>query len=442
MDRAVSRPRSTAVIGGGWAGCAAAATLCAAGIEVTLYEAAAELGGRGRRVRLELDGVEHTLDNGQHLMVGAYTAIAAMLATTGVDIERAIERRPFELSFPDGFHLQASRLPAPWHLATALLGARGLPWRDRAAMLGFLRRLKATGWNVGPDHDAATWLDRHHQSERLVARVWRPLGLAALNTPLSEASAQMYANVLRDSLGADRAASMLWLPRCDLSALLPDAVERFVLAHGGSVRRGTRVETVRPRGNGFLVDPTATDYDAVVFAAPPTQLGRIAGDLAPRLTAELDAVGQFAYETICTVYLKYDPTVSVARGLVALLDDPARRAYGQWVFDRGALDPANRGVLAVVVSAGGAHDDEPLAALCDAVARQLTRELGLPAPRAARAIVEKRATLAARPGLQRPRNVTPVPRFVLAGDWTHSDYPSTLESAVRSGVAAAHHLLQ
>jgi hypothetical protein len=142
------------------------------------------------------------------------------------------------------------------------------------------------------------------------------------------------------------------------------------------------------------------------------------------------------------VYLKYDAAVSVPGGFAALLDDPARKAYGQWVFDRGAFDPANRGVLAVVVSASGAHDDEPLASLCDAVARQLTRDLGLPAPRAARAIVEKRATLAARPGLLRPHNVTPVARFMLAGDWTHSDYPSTLESAVRSGVAAARHLLQ
>lgn len=439
----MNRPASVAVIGGGWAGCAAAATLAAAGVRVALFEAGFELGGRGRRVRLELDGEAHTVDNGQHLMVGAYTAIADLLTTVGVDSGHAIERRPFELTYPDGFRLRASRLAAPWHLATAVLGARGLPWRDRAAMLGFLRRLKADRWHVGPDRDAATWLAEHRQSERLVARVWRPLGVAALNTPLAEASAQLFANVLRDSLGADSAASMLWLPRSDLSALLPEAVERFVLAHGGSVRRATRVEAVQQDAAGFqLVEASAGVFDAVVFAAPPLHLDRIARAFAPRLSAELDAVRHFAYEPICTVYLKYEATVSVPRGFVALLDDPARRAYGQWVFDRGALDPANRGVLAVVVSAGGAHGDEPLPSLCEAIARQLTLELGLPAPRAARAILEKRATLAARPGLRRPRNVTSVPRFVLAGDWTDSDYPSTLEAAVRSGVAAARHLLQ
>ena len=436
----MSRPLSVAVIGGGWAGCAAAATLAAAGANVTLFEAAAELGGRGRRVRLELDGAAHTVDNGQHLMVGAYTAIAEVLSTVGVDIEEAIQRRPFELQYADGFHLRASRLPAPWHLATALLTARGLSWFERVAMVRFLRRLKSGGWHVSPDRTANAWLAGHGQSERLVARVWRPLGIAALNTPLHEASAQLFANVLRDSLGAGSAASMLWLPRTDLSALLPEAVERFVLAHGGTVQRGTRVQAVQPDGAGFRLD-ASTAFDAVIYAAPPLYLGGIAGALAARLAPELDAVRQFHYEPICTAYLKYDEAVSIPGGFVALLDDPARKAYGQWVFDRGALDSANRGVLAVVVSASGAHDDEPLPSLCDAVARQLTRDLGLPAPRAARAIVEQRATLAARPGLRRPLNVTAVPRFLLAGDWTHSDYPSTLESAVRSGMAAARQLL-
>jgi predicted NAD/FAD-dependent oxidoreductase len=155
----------------------------------------------------------------------------------------------------------------------------------------------------------------------------------------------------------------------------------------------------------------------------------------------LDAIDAFSYEPICTVYLKYAPEVALPRGFSALAEDPLRGAYGQWVFDRGASEPDNRGVLAVVISASGLHRDEELPALCDAVALQLTQQMGLPAPGAARAVVEKRATLASRPGLQRPRNATPVPGFVLAGDWTHSDYPSTLESAVRSGVAAARQLL-
>ena len=438
----MTRPRSAAIVGGGWAGCAAAAELTAAGANVTLFEAAAELGGRGRRVALELDGVTHTLDNGQHLMIGAYRSVAEVLGTVGVSVDRLVERRPFELSYPDGFSITASPLPAPWHLVTALLRARGLTWNDRWAMANFLRALKADRWQVRPDRAAAGWLAGHGQSDTLIARIWRPLCIAALNTPLAEASAQVFANVLRDSLGADSAASMLWLPRCDLSALLPEAVERFVSAHGGAVLRGTRVEAIAPAEEGFRLEPGLGSFDTVVYAAPPAHLGRVASAFAPDLSDALDAIQEFAYEPICTVYLKYDVDVPLPRGFTALLDDAGQRAYGQWVFDRGALDPANRGVVAVVVSASGAHDDEPLSALCDAVARQLTHELGFPGPRAARAIVEKRATLAARPRLRRPPNATQVPGFVLAGDWTASDYPSTLESAVRSGRAAARLLLK
>lgn len=437
----MTRPRTAAVVGAGWAGCAAAAELAAAGLNVTLFEAAAELGGRGRRVALELDGVTHTLDNGQHLMIGAYSAIAAVLGNVGASIDRLVERRPFELSYPDGLGITASRLPAPWHLVSALLRARGLAWSDRWAMTRLLRTLKSDRWQVRPDRDVHGWLEAQGQSDTLIARLWRPLCIAALNTPLSKASAQVFASVLRDSLGADSTASMLWLPRCDLSALLPEAVERFVSTHGGTVRRGTRVDAIGPAGQGFCLDPGLGRFDAVVYAAPPAHLGRVASAFAPALSAALDAVQAFAYQPICTVYLKYDIDPPLPRGFTALLDDPGQRDYGQWAFDRGALDPANRGVVAVVVSASGAHDDEPLSALCEAVARQLTRELGFPRPRAARAIVEKRATLATRPGLRRPPNATRIPGFVLAGDWTASDYPSTLESAVRSGLAAARLLL-
>ena len=442
LGSTVTAPRTVAVIGGGWAGCAAAAALADAGVQVTLFEAGSELGGRARRVTLELDGETHRLDNGQHLLIGAYTGVAEVLRIAGVTLDHVVERQPFSLAYPDGFRMRAWALPAPWHLAAAVLGARGLSWAERWSMMAFLQRLKRAGWRVRPDRAAIQWLHDEGQSATLVDRLWRPLGIAALNTPLSEASAQILANVLRDSLGGSSEASMLWMPRHDLSALLPDAVARFVTARGGAVRAGVRVGAVAVRGDLFQLDDEDARFEAVVYAAPPAQLEGVAADLAPRLTEAIAMANAFEYEPICTVYLKYDASVSVPGGFSALLDRPTERAYGQWVFDRGTLDPANRGVLAVIVSASGPHEDHPLSALCDAVATQLSLELGLPQPRATRAIMEKRATLAARPGLRRPANATPVARFVIAGDWTESDYPSTLESAVRSGMAAARCLLQ
>ena len=131
----MSAPRRVAVIGAGWAGCAAAAELAASGLSVTLLEASDELGGRARRLPLELAGHGHVLDNGQHLLLGAYSETAALFKQLSVALDTVAERRPFELHYPDGFRLQVARLPAPWHLAAALIAARGLGLSDRAAMV-------------------------------------------------------------------------------------------------------------------------------------------------------------------------------------------------------------------------------------------------------------------------------------------------------------------
>jgi hypothetical protein len=163
------------------------------------------------------------------------------------------------------------------------------------------------------------------------------------------------------------------------------------------------------------------------------------------LAPVLEAVERISFEPIATVYLKYSDTQSTSaclpRKFTALVEDVDRHGFGQWAFDRGALEPANRGVVSVVISASGPHMEEPIETLAAGVAQQLTAQLGLPAPLAARGVIEKRATLAAVPDLVRPPSATPLPGFVLAGDWTDSDYPSTLETAVRSGRTAARLLV-
>jgi hydroxysqualene dehydroxylase len=445
----VDRPLTeltVAVVGGGWAGCSAAAEAARAGARVLLLEAAADLGGRARRVELELHGTRHVLDNGQHLLLGAYAATASLLGELGIALDSVMQRRPFELAYADGFRLRAARLPAPWHLVLALATARGINAGDRIAMIGWLRNLKRNRWRVGLDHPAEAWLRNTGQSARMVARIWRPLLLAALNTPLPRASAQLFANVLRDSLGAAASASELWLPRADLSALLPEAVERFLLERGGTVRRSVRVDSIERIDDRFLLslrdqEATTVTADRVIYAAPPAYLPRIARAHAAELSSIFQQVDQFVYEPIVTIYLKYATAVHLPRPLLALREEPAKHRWGQWVFDRGALDAGNHGVLAVVISASGEHQSRSQEQLCAEVGAQLSDELRLPAPLDARAIVEKRATLAAIPGLQRPRSETPIAGLALAGDWTDSEYPSTLETAVRNGKAAARSVL-
>lgn len=442
------RAQRIAVIGGGWAGCAAAHALARAGRKVLLIEAAAELGGRARRVELDLGGAAHVLDNGQHLLIGAYTATAAMLGELGVALDDVVLQTPFRIEYPDGFHLGATRLAAPWHLAAAIVGARGMTLGDRMALAALLPRLRRQDWTVAPDQPADEWLAQQRQTPELIRRIWRPLTLAALNTPLHQASAQVLATVLRDSLGATAAASDMWLPRADLSALLPHAVERDLTARGARILRHCRVDLARrtPRGWSLAVrdggEHRSEEVAAVVYAAPAAQMQRIFGLHAMELQRPLRMIERFRFEPITTVYLKYAAAEQrLPRLMQALLEDTSRRHYGQWVFNRGALDAAQRGVLAVVISTG-THEEPTLESLCAAAAAQLSDIYGLPAPRAARAIVERRATLACVPDLERPPQATALPGLALAGDWTESEYPCTLEAAVRSGITAARGLVQ
>ena len=281
MGTRLTAPRKVAVIGAGWAGCAAAAELTAQGVGVILLEASDELGGRARRLTLELAGHRHVLDNGQHLLLGAYTETAVLLKQLNVALDTVVERRPFELRYPDGFRLQAARLPAPLHLAAALIAARGLAIEDRSALIRLLRTLKRSRWNIGTDRSITQWLCESAQTTQIVRRVWRPLALASLNTPLDRASAQIFVNVLRDSLGATGLASEMWLPRANLSALFPDAVERCVVAHGGEVRRDARVDRVErsEHNDRFLLllrnEPERVEVDAVIYAAAPGHMKHI-----------------------------------------------------------------------------------------------------------------------------------------------------------------------
>ena len=276
--------------------------------------------------------------------------------------------------------------------------------------------------------------------------MWRPLCLAALNTPPERASAQVFLNVLRDSLGAKRAASDMLLPRTDLSALLPSAAAAYIIARGGAMRTGAKVGAVSRHGDGWKVDVSgnAVDgtwsvyVDAAVMAsgAPATAvlLGKLGqGELASQLMS-------FAYEPITTVYLQYPVGTSLDLPFYALLDEPERGHWGQFVFDRGQLELSQAGMLSVVVSASqkaGALEREALGA---AVASQLAQVFARPelaAPQWRQVITEKRATFACTPGLQRPSTDIGMAGLAIAGDYTAGDYPATLESAVRSGVSAA-----
>jgi len=455
-----AQPRAVAVVGGGWAGCAAAVALADAGHAVTLYEAARTLGGRARAV--EAQGRQ--LDNGQHIMLGAYDQTLGLLRRVGIRPRDALLRLPLQMRYPPGQGLMdfvAPPLPAPLHMLAALLRAKGLAGADKLALARFSTTARWMGWQLHHDCSVAELLERFDQTPDLIRLMWRPLCLAALNTAPEHASAQVFLAVLRDSLGARRAASDMLLPRLLLDQLFPEAARTHIERHGGRVQTGARVESLGQDGAQWRVSTNAgcVKYDGVVLATAPWQAAGLLRALpgTEALAAQLDA---FAYEPISTVYLQYAPALRLPLPFCALLDEPEHGRWGQFVFDRGQLDggpptgnsagtgsggsgTAQDGLLAVVISGASAAADLERGQLAAQVAAQLADAFGMPPlaqPAWHQVITENRATFSCTPGLARPGNASGLAGLLLAGDYTACDYPATLESAVRSGLAAARAL--
>ncbi|HEY9103921.1 hydroxysqualene dehydroxylase HpnE [Chitinimonas sp.] len=424
--------RRTAVIGGGYAGMAAAMTLSTAGCPVDVYEAGPVLGGRARRI--EVDGL--ALDNGQHMAIGAYGTLLGLMQEAGVAEADAFVRLPLELDVLDGperaMRLACPRLPAPWHTLLGLLRAKGLSWAERTSAIRTMSLARLQGWRLKQDCSVADWLAQQRQSTKLVRCLWEPLTLAALNTPIASASAQILLNVLRDSLAADRAASDFLIPRCDLSAVFPEAAGRYISARGGQVQCGAMVRHLRRDKHGWQLDRSEANYEQIVVALPPHRLNMLT--LPDGMS--LPTLADWHWQPICTVYLRYPAGTRLPRPMQGMVGTTA-----QWLFDRGQLCNQD-GLMAAVVSAEGPHQQWEQRRLAEVVAAEVARSFpALPAPLWQRVVAEKRATFDCRPGLLRPGNATSLSSLVLAGDYTAGDYPATLEGAVRSGVAAAQILL-
>ncbi|HYA66520.1 MAG TPA: hydroxysqualene dehydroxylase HpnE [Burkholderiaceae bacterium] len=430
------------VIGAGWSGLSCAVQLVRDGTTPIVLEAAPQAGGRARMVEVELDGKHYRLDNGQHLLLGAYTQTLELMHTVGVAPSSAFSQSSFAISYPDGWHLAAARLPAPWHLAVGIARARKIAWTHRWALAAWVQRQRRRNWSVPNDMPAAELFADH--PVQLLRRLWRPLCLAALNVELEQASARIFLNVLRDSLGAEEPASRLLQPRVDLSALFPEAAVRWLLARGGNVRLHCMVRQVHPLPDQnacrvLLRDGTSM-IGPVVLALPPERAAALLDGGQIALAATVAALRRLRSAPICTVYLRYEPKAALRQPLYALLDDPGCKHYGQWVFDRAAFDRAMEGILSVVISGSGSHLGLSRQALGHCVAQQLRQELGLPSPREHFTIIEKHATLIPSPDLQRPGSALPVAGLFLAGDAAKSPYPSTIEGSVRSGIEAARQL--
>lgn len=428
------------IAGGGWAGLAAALTLSMHSVPVTLLESARQLGGRARSVR----GGDHILDNGQHLAIGAYQSLLSLMQQIGVDTEAAFERLPLTLQLYKeksiSLKMQAPQLPAPFHLLAALSSARGLSANERLRALRFSRHVIRLQIAAGDDISVQAMLHSNGQTPGLIRKLWEPLCMATLNTPPWLASARLFTAVLQAVFGGIREHSDLLIPRCELNALLPRPAVEYLEQHGAHVELGQRVTSLDIDAQGLCAARVGTRSIAaqhVILATPHVISRRLLSrhaTLQP-LAARLAALGN---EPIVTLYLQYAPGTCLDIAMTGL-----ENGMAQWVFDRRVC--GQPGLMAVVISGRGEHLQLPAKTLTARLAAELADHFPhWPAHTHSQLLRDKRATFCASVGVDalRPDNRTPVRGLWLAGDYTATGLPATLESAVRSGQRCAQAVMQ
>ncbi len=427
------------IIGAGWAGLAAAVKLTEQGHKVTMFESAKQAGGRARAVSFD----KLVVDNGQHLLIGAYTECLDLMKTVGINTEISLKRLPLLLTVVDKIKLvlQAPPLPAPLHLIYALMTAKGLKFNDRIAAIKFGSYLKKNNYQLREDISVEDLFQLTQQTDILIRQLWEPLCLSTMNTPIKDASANIFMNVFKDAFTNKRKDADLLLPVTDLSSLFPDAAIRYLENHGAKVHLKSRIEKINI--NNDKVESVTANIDGeiqkvkasnVIIATAPQNLNKLITEHSA-LAPVSKNIEQFNYEPIVTVYLQYPEETQLTQAMIGMSS-----TLSQWVFDRGNFCQ-QAGLISVVISCNGKHmlmDDDTLTqTVHNEIAPLLTNK---PAIMKSFVIREKRATFASTVNINdiRPDNTTDVKGLYLAGDYTDTHYPATLEGTVRSGLAAAN----
>ena len=438
------------IVGAGWAGLAAAVKLTEQGHQVIIFESAKQAGGRARGVHFN----DMDVDNGQHLLIGAYTECLSLMETVGININTSLKRLPLLLTVinkptideeRNTLTLQAPALPAPLHLLYALITAKGLTFKDKVSGIKFGLTLKKYNYAFEQDVFVKELFNRTKQTQTLIQQLWEPLCLATMNTAIEDASANVFMRIFKDAFTIKTNHTDSLLPSTDLSNLFPNAAIDFIEKNGGKVIPKSRVESIDVNNNevssvkvkvGSETETVKTSQ--VIIATAPQNLNKLISQY-PILAPTSKNIDQFNYEPIVTVYLKYADEVHLPQAMMGLSS-----TISQWVFDRGSFCQQS-GLFSVVISANGAHmsmDDDTLTQIVHDEVSALLGEK--PALINAFVIREKRATFACTKNINklRPKNTTAINGLYLAGDYTDTGYPATLEGAVRSGITASNLIIE
>ena len=440
------------MVGGGLAGLSAGALLAEHGVQVLVLEARGRLGGRATAFRDRETG--EAVDNGQHVLFGCYRETLAFLRRIGahgnVRMQRALEL-PFVGADGRRTVLKCPRLPAPLHLLAGILTWRALSIRDRASALRLgpaILRARTAETTTRDGRTVLEWLRAQGQTDAIISSLWEPLAVAALNQPIADAAAAPFIRVMAEMFGGDPLAAAVVLPIRPLDEMYAEPARAYIENRGGEVRvdslarviiEADRVAAIEIRHGGSSADTERIAAQHVVSAVPWHALRNLLAAVPAAMEPLVMAASAMKSMPIATVNLWYDRIV---------LDEPFTAVTGrtvQWIFDKRQVFGETSSHLSLVVSA--AESIAPLSR--DELVRIAEDDVRATLPRARRATLvrstvvrEKQATFSLAPGEPtRPGNRTPITGFALAGDWTDTGLPATIESAVVSGHAAARAIL-
>jgi zeta-carotene desaturase len=437
------RKPTVAVIGGGLAGISAGSALADAGYHVELFERRPYLGGRASSY--ELPGTGEVVDNCQHVLLGCCTNLIDFYRRLGVENQiRWYDEVTFLL--PDGraSALKPSWLPAPMHTGLSFMASPVLDLKDKLAISrALLALMPALPADNGENFQA--WLLRHGQTKQSIDRFWAPVLISALNDELDQVSVHYAALVFRDSFLKSADAGRMGLPAVPLSQLYGQAAS-YIEARGGRVHLRASVDSMQADDKGVRVgvsgDEVCADY--AILATPFNVVNKLLPD-TPEMQPLRQQAGHFGSSPITGIHLWFDREVTPLEHAVLL-----ERTI-QWMFQKSKILNTRResgeavSYLELVVSSSKTLVDKSRNEIIDLAMRELAEFF--PAVREAKltkatVIKEVHATFSPTPGSDayRPSHISPWPRLFVAGDWTATGWPSTMEGAVRSGYGAAEAL--
>ena len=432
------------IIGGGFAGLAAAVDLAEQGKRVLLLERRSFLGGRAYSIKDKITG--DTVDNGQHLMMGCYHHTLNFLNKIGASDKLKFQSAPrVDFIHPTLGHASFAcpDLPAPLHLLAGLLRLQTISWIDRVKALRvgialkFMNGSRQRLANISVKH----WLDELGQSERMQNNFWNPMALATLNERPEIASADMFAEVIEQAFMRKKSDATMVISRVGLSELYTEDAVKFIEAHGGEIRLNTSVKNIEIE-NGviksiLLSHNERIEATTVISSVPYFVLKELMDEAV--IAEHFPAVNNFTSAPIVSINLWYENPVMEAE-FVGLLD-----SLIEWVFNKNAIGgtpPSGLHHLALVISGAHAAAKMTKEALVELAVIEMSKNFPNAKnqlPVHSYVIKEQHATISHTVGIaaQRPGPRTGISGFYLAGDWTATGLPATIESAVKSGQQCA-----